>query len=81
MATYKATIEFKTDQDEEDFRQNMLDCLDSCCFEYLEISNLEKVSISAEEAIEQIKELKKNFPSLLPVYWNDKLNKILDSVD
>lgn len=81
MATYKVTIEFKTDQDEEDFHQNMLDCLDSCCFEHLEITNVENVSISAEEAIEQVKELKMSFSCMLPSYWNDKLNEILDSVD
>jgi hypothetical protein len=78
MATYKVTIEFKTDQDEEDFRYNILDCIDSCCFDYYEIANLEKVSITPEEAIKQIKELRKEFIRGLP---NSKLDKILASID
>ena len=80
MATYKVTIEVKTNEDEDDLTCNILNYLDSLPCDYLELSSVEKVSISPEEAIKQIKELKKNFPSILPVYWNDKLNKILDSV-
>jgi hypothetical protein len=49
-------------------------------YENITVINARQVSISAEEAIKQIKELKKDFSCTLPSYWNEKLNDILDSI-
>jgi hypothetical protein len=59
MATYKVTIEVKTnvDEDEDDLTCDILNYLDSFPCDYLELSSVEKMSIEPEEALEEIKDL------------------------
>jgi hypothetical protein len=83
MATYKATIQFDAPDlnNRDEIYSTIFDQLFAAHFTEIDIIGLEKTSLSAEEAIKQIKELKKDCPSILPIYWDEKLTKILDSVD